>query len=235
MLATTTVDAVLAVAGAAVALAALCVIIHRRPESFPLLAIAALPFRLPISAEGRTVNLLIPLYLVVAAGTLVLLVPRIWRRREPAPRGLEWLLVATVGLYALQAAYSTDAAKAAENLAFFYVPFALLFVLLRDVRWTRGLLLSCLALAAGLAVVLAGVGFIEYGRKELSLTLRQARHVLSDRDRLVLHLRFVEDMTQSEIGKRIGVSQMQVSRILRAATERLRSELGDEAAALAAA
>ena len=102
----TTVDAVLAVVGAAGALAVLCVIIHRRPESFPLLAIAALPFRLPISAEGRTVNLLIPLYLVVAAGTLVLLVPRILRRREPAPRGLEWLLAATLALYALQAAYS---------------------------------------------------------------------------------------------------------------------------------
>src|SRR4051812_48508159 len=74
---------------------------------------------------------------------------------------------------------------------------------------------------------------IEYDRRELVLTLRQARHVLSERDRLVLHLRFVEDMTQSEIGKEIGVSQMQVSRILRSATARLRAELGDEAAALA--
>src|SRR5205814_8588540 len=160
---------VLAAAGAVVTVALVCAILRRRPEALPVLAIAALPFRLPISAEGRTVNLLIPLYLVVAAGTLVLLVPRIVRRREPAPRGLEWLLAATVVLYALQAAYSTDAAKAGENLAFFYVPFALLFVLLRDVRWTRGLLLSCLAVAAGIAVVLAGVGFIEYGRKELFL------------------------------------------------------------------
>ncbi len=47
-------------------------------------------------------------------------------------------------LYALQALYSADRAKAAENVAFFYVPFALLFVLLRDVRWTRELLLRCL-------------------------------------------------------------------------------------------
>jgi RNA polymerase sigma-B factor len=67
----------------------------------------------------------------------------------------------------------------------------------------------------------------EYSRRELVLTLRAARHVLSERDRLVVHLRFVEDMTQSEIGRRIGVSQMQVSRILRAATARLRSELAD--------
>ena len=38
---------------------------------------------------------------------------------------------------------------------------------------------------------------------------------LSDRDRLVLRLRFVEDLTQSQIAEQVGVSQMQVSRILR--------------------
>jgi RNA polymerase sigma-B factor len=38
---------------------------------------------------------------------------------------------------------------------------------------------------------------------------------LSDRDRLVLRLRFVEDLTQSQIADKVGVSQMQVSRILR--------------------
>jgi len=121
---------VLAAAGSIVGVGVVCAILRRRPDAFPVLAIAALPFRLPISAEGRTVNLLIPLYVVVAAGTLVLLLPRIVQRREAPPRGLEWLLAATVALYALQAAYSSDAAKAAENLAFFYVPFALLLVLL---------------------------------------------------------------------------------------------------------
>ena len=47
---------------------------------------------------------------------------------------------------------------------------------------------------------------------------------LSERDREVLRLRLAEDMTQSQIAERIGVSQMQVSRILRAAIERLREE-----------
>jgi RNA polymerase sigma-B factor len=37
-------------------------------------------------------------------------------------------------------------------------------------------------------------------------------------------LSFVEDLTQSEIGKRVGVSQMQVSRILRAALDQLRND-----------
>ncbi len=37
---------------------------------------------------------------------------------------------------------------------------------------------------------------------------------LPERDRLVLELRFVEGLTQREVGQRIGVTQMQVSRIL---------------------
>src|SRR5277367_4631165 len=162
---------------------------RRYPDAFPLLAVFALPFRLPISTGGRTVNLLIPLYLVVAAGTLEYLLPRLLGRgatgerertiEEPAaptrlgfwasPRGVEWLLFAAVGLYALQTLYSADRAKAAENIAFFYVPFALMFLILRDVQWTRQLLLRCLAVAVALAVLFAGVGFIEYSRKALFL------------------------------------------------------------------
>ncbi|GAA3387119.1 RNA polymerase sigma factor SigF [Streptomyces roseoviridis] len=45
---------------------------------------------------------------------------------------------------------------------------------------------------------------------------------LDERDRLLLHLRFVEELTQSEIGARLGVSQMHVSRLLARALARLR-------------
>jgi RNA polymerase sigma-B factor len=51
---------------------------------------------------------------------------------------------------------------------------------------------------------------------------------ISDRDRKVLHLRFVEDMTQSEIADQVGVSQMHVSRILRATVEKLRQRIPEE-------
>ena len=46
-----------------------------------------------------------------------------------------------------------------------------------------------------------------------------------ERDREVLRLRFAEDLTQTEISTRIGVSQMQVSRIIRQALARLRMDI----------
>jgi O-antigen ligase len=161
----------------------LALFMRSRPQAFPLLAIAALPFRLPISADGRTVNLLIPLYLVVGAGTLAHLLPRLlagaregsYSQRDggvPAPRAVVWLdrlLLATVVLYALQTVYSTDPTKALENLAFFYIPFGLLYVLLRQTAWTSELLLRCLGIAVVEALVFAGVGFVEYGQKKLLL------------------------------------------------------------------
>ena len=58
----------LAALAAAVVIGALVVLMRRRPDALPLLAIFALPFRVPISTGGRTVNLLVPLYLVLAAG-----------------------------------------------------------------------------------------------------------------------------------------------------------------------
>ena len=57
---------------------------------------------------------------------------------------------------------------------------------------------------------------------EDSATVARLMRVLSDREREVLRLRFVEDLTQSEIGARVGVSQMHVSRLIRQSIERLR-------------
>ncbi|NUR99851.1 MAG: sigma-70 family RNA polymerase sigma factor, partial [Kribbellaceae bacterium] len=51
---------------------------------------------------------------------------------------------------------------------------------------------------------------------------------LGDRDRRILQLRFVEGWTQSEIGEDIGVSQMQVSRVLRRILDDLREKLAPE-------
>jgi RNA polymerase sigma-B factor len=46
-------------------------------------------------------------------------------------------------------------------------------------------------------------------------------------DRVVIELRFFDGLTQSQIAERMGVSQMQVSRIMRRALARLRGAMGD--------
>ena len=66
-----------------------------------------------------------------------------------------------------------------------------------------------------------------YELAEYSATIAPQLRALPERDRRVLHLRFVEDLTQSEIAERIGVSQMHVSRLIRKALEQVRTGIGD--------
>ncbi len=199
----------LALVGAVVGLAVvagLAVVIHRRPWLLAPLAVLALPFRVPIASGGTTSNLLVPLYLVVAAGSLAAIAKAldwfaereepVWRdererelertERErarisgltyPDPeagrRGpevwIERLLAFYVVLYAIQSIYSSDFEKALQQMVFFYVPFALLFSLLRRLDWTRELVFRCLKVVVALAVVFAGIGFVEYATKTLLL------------------------------------------------------------------
>ncbi|MFF1510225.1 RNA polymerase sigma factor SigF [Streptomyces sp. NPDC058326] len=53
-------------------------------------------------------------------------------------------------------------------------------------------------------------------------TLAPLVEALDERDRLILHLRFVEELTQTQIGERLGVSQMHISRLLARSLNRLR-------------
>ena len=62
-----------------------------------------------------------------------------------------------------------------------------------------------------------------FGLAEDAATVQKLMRVLTDREREVLRLRFVEDLTQSEIGARVGVSQMHVSRLIRQSISRLRT------------
>jgi RNA polymerase sigma-B factor len=56
-------------------------------------------------------------------------------------------------------------------------------------------------------------------------TVRPLLAALPERERTVLYLRFFESMTQSQIAVRIGVSQMQISRILERTLRELRDKL----------
>jgi RNA polymerase sigma-B factor len=75
-----------------------------------------------------------------------------------------------------------------------------------------------------------GVGTVEGGFElaEERAVLAPLLARLTARERLVLQLRFVEDLTQAQIGERIGVSQMQVSRVIRTAVARMRAGVEGE-------
>ncbi len=170
---------VLAVGAAAIGLAAvgaLAWLFARRPGFLAVLALAALPFRVPVQAGGSTANLLVPLYVVIGAGALAWLVPRLAARYqgEPGERSgaLEWVLMGSIVLYALQALYADDSAKALEQVVFFYVPFALLFALLRGLAWTPRRLAWGGGVLVALALVFAAIGFWEFQTRHLLLNPR---------------------------------------------------------------
>jgi O-antigen ligase len=70
-------------------------------------------------------------------------------------------------LYALQTLYSPDFSKSLQNVCFFFVPFSLVYALLRDVRWDKKLLILVLWVIAMEAVAFVLVGSVEYFSREL--------------------------------------------------------------------
>ena len=201
-----------ALAGVVIGLAvlgALAAVVGGRPSVLALLAVAALPFRVPIATGGKSSNLLVPLYLVVATGAFSMiwqglrapraepppdvsvpastLEPTTVRARarasrrvtaRPRPAGLivsgllERLLALYIVLYAVQAVYSADFETALRNMVFFYVPFALLYILLARLSWTPLLVRRCFTLIVVLGVIFAGIGFAEYETKTIFLNTK---------------------------------------------------------------
>ena len=70
-----------------------------------------------------------------------------------------------------------------------------------------------------------------YAHADDAFTARSLLGRLPDRERRILELRFAEELTQTEIGERLGISQMHVSRLLRRSLEQLAEHGQDSAAA----
>jgi len=154
----------LAALAAAIALAAA---FRRRPAALPLAIVFALPFRVPLHAGGDTANLLVPLYLVIGGGVLATAARTLRPSPATGPAGqaARWLpkvLAGVVVLYALQSLYSPDFSKSIQNVCFFFVPFSLVYALLRDIDWDRRLLTGVLLVVAIEAVAFVAVGSVEY-------------------------------------------------------------------------
>jgi RNA polymerase sigma-B factor len=72
-----------------------------------------------------------------------------------------------------------------------------------------------------------------YEMSEEWAVLEPGLRVLDDRERAILHLRFFDGLTQSQIAQQVGISQMHVSRLIRRALEKIREEIeiGESSAA----
>ena len=66
---------------------------------------------------------------------------------------------------------------------------------------------------------------LAFERSEQRLTLATGIQRLPSRERSIVHMRFFEGLTQSEIAERVGISQMHVSRLIRDSLDRMRREL----------
>jgi O-antigen ligase len=172
------------------AAAALAATFHRWPFLLPLAIVAALPFRVPLEAGGETANLLVPLYLVIAGGVISKAFFDLAGSSAASPAGvagsggsrteavpppagpagpatgparwLPWVLAAVVVLYGAQTLYSSDFSKGLQNACFFFVPFSLVYGLLRDVQWDRRLLRAALTVVIVESVAFVVVGTVEY-------------------------------------------------------------------------
>src|SRR5207253_7938561 len=68
----------------------------------------------------------------------------------------------------------------------------------------------------------------QYNVSEDRAVLAPGFRVLDDRERKILHLRFFEGLTQSQIAQQVGISQMHVSRLIRRSLEKIRDEIAAE-------
>jgi RNA polymerase sigma-B factor len=66
-------------------------------------------------------------------------------------------------------------------------------------------------------------------RVEMRQLLQKAMQHLNERERRIMMMRFVDELSQAEVAKRLGISQMHVSRLQRAALDQLREYLPNEA------
>jgi O-antigen ligase len=166
-----------AVVGGLVALALVCGcarLVRARPGIWFFALALALPVRIPLPlGGGDSHNLLLPLYLVIAVG-LALWFMEV--RIEEAPRStLDVPLALFVALSLVSVLWSSASSEAATKVAFFYLPFTLLFLLVSRM-WNRAQALRILAWTTGAgSLVVAVIALVQFATRHVfwNATLQQ--------------------------------------------------------------
>jgi O-antigen ligase len=154
------VGVLLAVAGAYV--------IRRWPYVLPFAALACIAARIHVHVGSTEANLLVPMYLVVAAAAFLLA----WELWQGDDRTKElgvaaWPLAAFVGWGGISMLWTQDVRQGAIELLFFYLPFGLLAVALARLVWTRLIALGLLVELTSMAVVFAAIGIYQYETRDV--------------------------------------------------------------------
>ena len=169
LLAPTGHEAVLAFATvlAVPAVAGLAFLFTRNPWALAFLVLATVPVRVPVTVGTTSANLLLPLYVVIAAAALAL-GWNFWR--DPLRRELgilAWPLAALVLWFGLAALWTNDVRNAAIFLFFFVFPFSVLTVALARLRWSARQARWLYGLYIAMAVVFAAIGIGQWATRDI--------------------------------------------------------------------
>ena len=160
----------LAIGVAAVLAAAAAVAIAFRlvPWLLPLAALACIPVRIGVHADGAGSKLLVPLYVVIIAAAMYLgweLVRGDERVRE---LGLAaWPLAAYLAWTGASLVWSKDVHAGAIELLAFYVPFTILALAVARLPWSRLGVTLLYAEVVAMGLVFAAVGFYQYETRDI--------------------------------------------------------------------
>ena len=145
-------------------------LLQRWPWLLALATLACVPARIPVKVGSTDANLLVPIYGVVAAAALALAWqllrdPGSVRNRELGPLSLP--LAAFVLWSGLSLTWSQDLRQGAIELLAFYLPFALLTVVLARLPWRREWLGALWVQLSAMAVAFAIFGLYQYETRDI--------------------------------------------------------------------
>ena len=147
----------------AVAAALLAWAFVRVPWLLAVAVLACAPARIPVSVGATKANLLLPMYLVVAAAAIALAWELFGEDRRTRELGrLAWPLALLTAWTGVTFLWSIDRSAGAKYLLFFVLPFALLAVSLARLPWRIGWIKGLYAQLAAMTFVFAAIGSWQY-------------------------------------------------------------------------
>jgi O-antigen ligase len=141
---------------------------RRLPWLFPILALACVPARVGVHIGHASSKLLLPLYIVILGGTILLawdLVAGDMRIREL--RAAAWPLAAYLAWTGLSISWSRDVSEGAVELLAFYVPLTLLALCIARLPWSELGLRTLYVEITVMAVAFAAIGFYQYDTRNI--------------------------------------------------------------------